>query len=458
MSTLIIPSRPTPNGPLHLGHISGPYLRADITKRFLEQNGETTYLASTTDTFDIWMIEAIDKENNIAELNENIRSIKDTFTEFHIIFDYFGDPWNENESSLINEFLKLASKHRLSSEFSWPYNPTLQKFRFGSEISTICAQCNKKILGLICENCGQLTLPTNRPSTPMATKKFFTPYLAANDDHNDGAMAYKSTVNPYIFKELASRLHNSQKAEKFPLFLDVSKKVCSALNLPNYFDRIPLTACTHLVFKAALTEIIFQKFNDRPEKTIGFIGKDGIFGHLILSQILSSVCSLTNFDHFEVNHFLHLEGKKFSTSQKHALWAKDTLTLIDGADMNFWRLYLSSIDLTEEMPNFCLTEAACAYQQWYEPFVKRLTQCKFEPKKHLGIQSNGILRHELKHAEASIHEAMIDKQFNVHHFAQIIIHLAQMALELEPQQLPFFSSRFSRLSSPILTTEIGALN
>ena len=457
MSTIVIPSRPTPNGPLHLGHIAGPYLRADITKRYLEETGERAFLVSMPDIYDNWILQTLECGNDIDFIEHHIQSIRDGFAKFDIQFDCFGDPFGTQETVLMNDTLEMCIQAVGSETFIWPYHHSDEKFLFGTELGTICSECKQTISGMICEDCCQLTMPTESAVGAVTLQSYQTPFVSISDDQRQDAERSVSQIYPMGVAELAARLAPRNHAHQFPLFLKVSKRSKSALPILESFDCIPFTLSTHLIYKSVLCEIIHQTFNEMPDTSIAFIGRDGIFGHLILSQSLANVSGLKNYDHIVVNNFLHLDGKKFSTSQSHAIWAQDIAGLIDGADVNFWRLYLAAIDVTTQAPNFCLSDALSAYRHWYRPFQQKGSDLKGDRRKQGPFLADGVLRGEFEKAELEIKKAMNSGRFNVHQFAQSIINLFQMYKDLEPHHIHFLTDQIVRLSRPIITNKLGEM-
>lgn len=262
MSTIVIPSRPTPNGSLHLGHIAGPYLRADITKRYLEETGERAFLVSMPDIYDNWILQTLECGDDIDLIEHHIQSIRDGFEQFDIQFDCFGDPFGTQETVLMNDTLEMCIQALGSETFVWPYHHSDEKFLFGTELGTICSECKQTISGMICEDCCQLTMPTENAVGAVTLQSYQTPFVSISDDQRQDAERSVSQIYPMGVAELAARLAPRNHAHQFPLFLKVSKRSKSALPKLESFDCIPFTLSTHLIYKSVLCEIIHQTFNE----------------------------------------------------------------------------------------------------------------------------------------------------------------------------------------------------
>lgn len=91
---VLIPVMPTPNGPLHLGHIAGPFLKMDMLARHLRRNGNTVALVSATDPYETHVLPRADEQNKPVEqiCAENHRAIHRCLQALDIRYDAFIDP------------------------------------------------------------------------------------------------------------------------------------------------------------------------------------------------------------------------------------------------------------------------------------------------------------------------------------------------------------------------------
>lgn len=91
----LVPAQPTPNGPLHLGHISGPYLRMDVIARSLRRSGKSAFLVSASDSWEMHVLPKAASESRSAEeiCEKYHQRISDCFNHLNIKFDFLSIRW-----------------------------------------------------------------------------------------------------------------------------------------------------------------------------------------------------------------------------------------------------------------------------------------------------------------------------------------------------------------------------
>lgn len=450
---LIVPSRPTPNGPLHLGHIAGPYLRSDILKRYLEGNGKCAFLASSCDVFDGWILQAIEEDQNVIAIRKNIDQIRADLAVFNIQFDYFGDPFDPEELydlKLLMGEIQCSGHHAIHN---WPKHILDQKLVFGSDISGTCPTCFSDVLGVICESCGQVCLPFD--SQPQKGDLWRANLISKHRYSSaaiyfDGACQAAQHFHPKKYMDGVNTLRHNANGRIYPTLIPISSQAKEILGYKGEGDFVPFAPSSHLMYRNIFERKAVKKFGNYPVCSTSFIGKDGLFGHLILSPQIADSFGLRDYDNVEINSFLNLDGRKFSTSRNHAVWAHEIPDLIPDVDVDFWRLHLASIDMTKQDPNFSISAARNSYQSWYAPMWSWVDQYNGQAP-HCGAEI-GVLSDAFERAQSTIKIAMGEHGRKTHVFAQTLIEWIEIFPRLDEQQRFFWHNCLRDMGQPILTT------
>lgn len=149
---IVISAPPTPNGPMHLGHLSGPYLAADFFKR---ANRNTLHLTGTDDhqTYVQFLIETTKSQASTESFQ---MALPRTIEKANISVDIFQRPAHEAEyrESVLENWQKLkASKYVELKEVELPFCVSCDIFRLGAFVSGLCPHCNSTTNGGACEAC-----------------------------------------------------------------------------------------------------------------------------------------------------------------------------------------------------------------------------------------------------------------------------------------------------------------
>ena len=358
---LICPVYPTPNGNLHMGHISGPYLGADIFRRFCELKGRTAYLVCGTDDHQSYVVAKADQENSTPQEVVDLYAcrIQKTFHALNIECDEFVQSSRcTGYSETVDYFFQqLHAKNAVTLKRSPQLIGSDNGYLFEPYISGICPTCKSSCGGNICEECGapNLCIDLINPST--------------------------SSGEPYTRQELPSLQFNLAG-----FFDDVERHLidCGAdqrlIHLLSHcrirgLDEFPVThpqewgisvehsdLDTHVIWvwlEMACQMVFGQKCALTPSnafatlppesilephlaETVYFFGYDNSF---YLSQLIPAALTALDPRHLEnvqyvVNEFLLLDGEKFSTSRNHAVWADE---MLDVTAVDTTRMFLSLV-------------------------------------------------------------------------------------------------------------------
>jgi methionyl-tRNA synthetase len=316
-SVLITAAPPTPNGPLHLGHISGPYLASDVITRHLKRRGTKTRTHTGTDDHQNYV-----KESSRDQMRSRILSGLKTFD---IQFDEIIEPQKDLPyQKHVQDFFKRAVESEVINEeqVSFPHCSHCDYFLVDALIEGSCPDCGSSSRGG-CESCGvvvppyELVAPLCSHCKRPADSKLIAVYTFDLKAHlslilND---LEKLSLKPQI-KEMIRRIQ-------------ARKEMRVLLTHPGSLHH-----GVHVWFEMAAHYETFAKDNTYWIHHFGF---DNAFHYLLFipSLLRAMNPSLKLPDAVVTNEFLQLEGQKFSTSRNHAIWADEFL-----GNTDHLRLYL----------------------------------------------------------------------------------------------------------------------
>lgn len=334
---------PYANGPVHIGHLAGCYLPADIYVRFLRKsNKDVKFICGTDEHGAAINIKAQQEGISPKEVVDRYHEIiKKGLTDFGIDFDIFSRTSKEVHHKTAQEFfLKLYEQGSLEEKVTEQYyDEEAQQFLADRFIMGTCPNCGfEEAYGDQCESCGtslspnELKNPKSRLSgnapVKKETKHWFLPL-----DHLSGKIkAYieqHKNWKPNVYGQCMSWLESGDglQARSMTRDLDwgipVPLKDAEGKVLYVWFDA-------PIGYISATKELVgdnWQKYwQDEDTQLIHFIGKDNIVFHcIIFPALLMEHGGFHLPDEIPANEFLNLEGQKISTSRNWAVWLHEYL-------------------------------------------------------------------------------------------------------------------------------------
>ena len=410
---------PYANGPLHLGHVAGVYLPADIFVRFLRANNHDVAFICGSDEHGAAITLRAKKEGITPReiVDKYNKVIGDSFRDFGISFDIFHRTSDPLHIETAQEFFKVLEKNgKFIEETTEQYfDEEFQQFLADRYITGDCPNCgNAGAYGDQCEKCGTALSPTDLKN-PISTLSGKTPVLKSTshwflpmDRHEEwlrtwikeGILDGKQQHDPKTWRnqvigQCLSWIDGGLRPRAMTRDLDWGVPV----PLPNADGKVlyvwldaPIGYISATKQWAADNGKDWKDYwCNEDRKLVHFIGKDNIVFHAIIFPILlKDHGGFILPDNVPAYEFLNLEGDKFSTSRNWAVWLheylerhpekidelKYTLTAIapETKDAEFtWKEYQARVnnELADILGNF-INRALVLTQKYYEGAVPAL--------------------------------------------------------------------------------------
>jgi len=340
---LITAALPYANGPIHIGHLAGCYLPADIYSRYLRlQNRDIKFICGSDEHGVAITIRARKEGKTPREIVDYYHAMmRDTFKEFGISFDIYhrtSDPLHHQTASEF--FTNLYDKGIFVEEESEQYfDEEAQLFLADRYITGTCPNCsNPNAYGDQCEKCGTSLSPREliNPQSQLSgkapvlktTKHWYLPLDKIQEDWlQDWIMSKDGEWKKNVFGQCKSWLDQGLQPRAVTRDLDwgvpVPLKGVEGKVLYVWFDApIGYISAT----KALLPDTWKDYWQSEDSKLIHFIGKDNIVFHcIIFPSMLKEHGSFVLPYQVPANEFLNLEGDKISTSRNWAVWLHEYL-------------------------------------------------------------------------------------------------------------------------------------
>jgi methionyl-tRNA synthetase len=342
---------PYANGPVHIGHLAGVYVPADIYVRYLRSKEKDVIFIGGSDEHGVPITIKARKENvspqDVVDKYHNI--IKDSFRKFGISFDVYSrtsDPIHHETASLF--FKKLHDDGKLEeNETEQYFDEANNQFLADRYITGTCPHCSyERAYGDQCENCGTTLSPTDliNPRSVMSgnkpiMKKTSHWYLPLQDYEPMLRQwileGHKHDWKSNVYGQCKSWIDQGLQARAVTRDLDWGVKVpvegADGKVLYVWFDApIGYISATREWSKTTGKDWEpYWKSSD--SKLVHFIGKDNIVFHCIIFPVmLHAEGSFILPENVPANEFLNLEGDKISTSRNWAVWLHEYLDEFPG--------------------------------------------------------------------------------------------------------------------------------
>ena len=347
---------PYANGPLHIGHLAGAYLPADIFVRHLRlKKKDVVYICGSDEHGAAITIKA-KKEGTTPQaiIDKYHAQIKDSFEKFGIAFDYYHRTSAKIHHELSQEFfLNLYNKGEFVEKISEQYyDEEYHQFLADRYIIGTCPNChNEGAYGDQCEKCGTSLNPTDlinpkstlsgNPPVLKETKHWYLPldkYQPWLEEWllKDKKDVLKANVYGQCSSWLKSGLQPRSMTRDLDWGVDVPLEEAKGKKLYVWLDA-PIGYISSTKQWALENGKDWEKYwkqQPDPEDNsclIHFIGKDNIVFHcIIFPSILHAHGDYILPENVPANEFLNLEGDKLSTSRNHAVWLHEYLEELPG--------------------------------------------------------------------------------------------------------------------------------
>lgn len=345
--TLITTALPYANGPVHIGHLAGVYIPADIYARYLRLKGEEVLMIGGSDEHGVPIAIKAQKEGvtpqDVVDRYHNI--IKKSFEDLGITFDIYSRTTSQTHRELASDFFrKLYDKGEFIEQTSMQYyDEEAKQFLADRYITGTCPHCSSEgAYGDQCEACGTSLSATDLKNPKSAisgsapvlkeTKHWYLPLdkheAALREWILEGHKEWKSNVYGQCKSWLDMGLQPRAVSRDLDWGIPVPVEGAEGKVLYVWFDA-PIGYISNT--KELLPDTWETWWKDDSTKLVHFIGKDNIVFHcIVFPAMLRAEGSYILPENVPANEFLNLEGDKISTSRNWAVWLHEYLEEFPG--------------------------------------------------------------------------------------------------------------------------------
>jgi methionyl-tRNA synthetase len=343
---------PYANGPVHIGHLAGVYVPADIYARFLRSKGENVLFIGGSDEHGVPITIRAKKEGVTPQqiVDKYHIQIKQSFLELGISFDIYSRTSSKIHAETSSEFfVKLYNEGKFIEQTSEQYyDPKAEQFLADRYIIGTCPKCgNENAYGDQCEKCGSTLSPSEliNPRSTLSgekpvmksTKHWFLPLDTYEpwlkqwilEDHKNWKTNVYGQCKSWLDQGLQPRAVTRDLdwgvpvpvpgAEGKVLYVWFDAPIGYISAAKDYFKNSEIKA----IHKQNTWEDFWKKDDT---KLVHFIGKDNIVFHcIIFPAMLKAEGTYILPDNVPANEFMNLEGDKISTSRNWAVWLHEYL-------------------------------------------------------------------------------------------------------------------------------------
>ena len=343
---LITTALPYANGPVHIGHLAGVYVPADIYVRYLRKKGEDVAFIGGSDEHGVPITIKAQKEGVTPQdiVDRYHKIIKDSFEELGISFDIYSRTSSKTHHELSSAFFKkLYDEGKFIEKTSMQfYDEKAGQFLADRYIVGKCPHCGiERAYGDQCEACGTSLNATdlidpvsaitgNKPEL-KETKHWYLPLDQYEGWLKEWILEEHKEWKPNVYGQCKSWLDNGLQPRAVTRDLDWGVPVpiegAEGKVLYVWFDA-PIG---YISATKDLTPEWEKYWKDPETRMIHFIGKDNIVFHcIIFPALLKADGSYILPDNVPANEFLNLEGDKITTSRNWAVWLHEYLVEFPG--------------------------------------------------------------------------------------------------------------------------------
>ncbi|MBE6292297.1 MAG: methionine--tRNA ligase [Bacteroidales bacterium] len=351
--TTVTSALPYANGPVHIGHLAGVYVPADIYVRYLRLKGEEVLFVGGSDEHGVPVTQRARKEGitpqDVVDRYHNI--IKESFKEFGISFDVYSRTTSDVHHKFASDFFrKLYDEGKLVEQSTMQfYDEKTGKFLTDRDVVGECPYCHKQAYGNQCEEgCGRALEPTELIN-PRSKETGETPVLKETKNWYLPLNDYQEWLKEWILeghKEWRPNVYGQCKS-----WLDMDLQPRAMTRDLDWGIPVPVEGADGKVlyvwFDAPIGYISNTKelcdneperwgswekwWQDEDTRLLHFIGKDNIVFHcIIFPTMMKAHGGYVMPDNVPSNEFLNLEDDKISTSRNWAVWLHEYLVDFPG--------------------------------------------------------------------------------------------------------------------------------
>ena len=350
--TTVTSALPYANGPVHIGHLAGVYVPADIYVRYLRLKGRPVLFIGGSDEHGVPVTIRARKEGiSVQQVVDRYHTlIKDSFEKFGISFDIYSRTTSATHYKLASDFFrKLYDEgkfvEKVSEQF---YDEQTQHFLTDRNIRGECPRCHAAdAYGDQCEKCGATLSPeelinpynaeTGNPLVRKATKHWYLPLDQYQNWLEHWILDEHKEWRPNVYGQckswLDSGLHPRAVTRDLDWGIPVPVEGAEGKVLYVWFDApIGYISNTKELCDAHPELGSWETWwKDSDTRLVHFIGKDNIVFHcIVFPAMLKAHGDYILPDNVPSNEFLNLEGNKISTSKNYAVWLHEYLQEIPG--------------------------------------------------------------------------------------------------------------------------------
>ena len=337
---------PYTNGPIHIGHLAGVYIPADIYTRYLRGQGKDVAFICGSDEHGVAISLKAKKEGKTPQeiIDTYDQIIRDSFQKFGITFDNYSRTSRKIHHETAQGFFKQLNEKKIFEELNSGqlYDPKAQQFLADRFVLGTCPICqNAEAYGDQCESCGSSLSATEliNPKSTISgakpelkkTKHWYLPLNKYENFISDWILkGHKKDWKPNVYGQVKSWIDTGLKPRAVTRDLDwgipVPLKGEVGKVLYVWFDA-PIGYISSTKEWADQKGIDWEPYwKDKDTQLVHFIGKDNIVFHCIIFPIMLHASGEYILpENVPANEFLNLEGQKISTSKNWAVWLHEYL-------------------------------------------------------------------------------------------------------------------------------------
>jgi methionyl-tRNA synthetase len=414
--TAIVAPPPTPNGDLHLGHLAGPYLGADVLARYFKLRGHCVVKALSVDLNQSYVVTTAERLNvDPRELAAKSHSeVQATLAAAEIEFDV-GMPNHDYTAYVQNWFSRLYSSGALElRNLTFPYDVRRGRSLFESYASGRCPVCLCDTRGNICEACGHPNdasqlfdlYPTGGGRDDPVEIRSQPGVVLDLERWRDALVGSLSRMSPPLRPSLARLIREmlSGRLPSFPVTFPSAWGIqapfphCEGLVLNVWAEMVP----GHYYW---LEQAHAAAGNSGPligkmsqPRYVQYLGFDNSFFYALAHLALALSAREAGLealipDTLITNEFYHLENYKFSTSQGHLIWGRDFLREVPADEARF---YFAWSNPEFQQSNFSRSDfEAVVAAKYREPLARLKTLVSELPPKVVSLQRRDLMAQAL---------------------------------------------------------------